>query len=75
MKKEVLAAIAAALAVWFFVMGFEIGVYKERKDNAKAMATTAPIINTQPTNNTPGLSIPDIQLPSLQQGNKQSFNR
>ena len=72
MKKEVLAAIAAALAVWFFVMGFEIGVYKERKDNAKAMATTAPIVNTQPTNNTPGLSIPDIQLPSLQQGNTQT---
>ena len=37
MKKEVVAAIAAALAVWFFVMGFEIGVYKERRDNAKAM--------------------------------------
>ena len=50
MKKEVLAAIAAALALWFFVMGFEIGVYKERKDNAKAMATTAPVISTQPTN-------------------------
>ena len=67
MKKEVLAAIAAALAVWFFVMGFEIGVYKERKDNAKAMATTAPIVNTQPTNN-----IPDIQLPTIQQGNTQA---
>lgn len=51
MKKEVLAAIAAALAVWFFVMGFEIGVYKERRDNAKAMATTAPVVNTQPSNN------------------------
>ncbi len=51
MKKEVLAAIAAALALWFFVMGFEIGVYKERRDNAKAMATTAPVLNTQPTDN------------------------
>lgn len=47
MKKEVLAAIAAALAIWFFVMGFEIGVYKERRDNARAMATTAaPVVNT-----------------------------
>ncbi len=57
MKKEVLAAIAAALAVWFFVMGFEIGVYKERRDNAKAMAgTTPPVVNTQPTdNNLPSL--------------------
>ena len=52
MKKEVLAAIAAALAVWFFVMGFEIGVYKERKDQAKAMAGTTPsVITTQPTQN------------------------
>ena len=65
MKKEVLAAIAAALAVWFFVMGFEIGVYKERKDNAKAMATTTPIV-TQPTNNNlPTLpTLPDINLPT-----------
>lgn len=52
MKKEVLAAIAAVLALWFFVMGFEIGIYKERRDNAKAMATTSPpVVNTQPTEN------------------------
>ena len=50
MKKEVVAAIAAALAVWFFVMGFEIGVYKERRDNAKAMASSGQsIISTQPS--------------------------
>ena len=35
MKKEVMAAIAAALAIWFFVMGFELGIYKERKANAQ----------------------------------------
>ena len=31
MKKEVKAIIAVVLAVWFFVMGFEFGAYKERK--------------------------------------------
>lgn len=73
MKKEVLAAIAAALAVWFFVMGFEIGVYKERKDNAKAMATTAPIVTTQPATILPGISVPDIQLPAIS-GNDTTAN-
>ncbi len=46
MKKEVLAAIAAVLAIWFFVMGFELGIYKERRANAKLAAST-----TQPTMN------------------------
>ena len=43
-KKEVMAAIAAALAIWFFVMGFEIGVYKERRAYAKLNAGTTPVI-------------------------------
>ena len=42
MKKEVLAAIAAALAIWFFVMGFELGIYKERRAYAKLAAQTNP---------------------------------
>ena len=42
MKKEVMAAIAAALAIWFFVMGFELGIYKERRAYAKLAAQTNP---------------------------------
>ena len=51
MKKEVAAAIAAALALWFFVMGFEIGIYKERKAQAKAASqgNVSVIESTLPT--------------------------
>lgn len=81
MRKEVLAAIAAVLALWFFVMGFEIGVYKERKANAEAMAgMNPPAVSTQPTNNnlptaptqsvtptTPGnnMTAPSANLPTV----------
>ena len=51
MKKEVMAAIAAALAIWFFVMGFELGIFKERRAQAKLAAqTTNPIIATSDFN-------------------------
>lgn len=56
MKKEIMAAIAAVLAIWFFVMGFELGIYKERRAQAKLasqnpqISTTAPsILPTFPT--------------------------
>lgn len=66
MKKEVVAAIAAALAVWFFVMGFEIGVYKERRDNAKAMASSGQsIISTQPSQQFQYDSTAPTVLPSV----------
>lgn len=59
MKKEVMAAIAAALAIWFFVMGFELGIYKERRAYAKLTAGTPPTISTTaPTQNTPAPSAP-----------------
>ncbi|MBQ5904344.1 MAG: hypothetical protein IIW88_00550 [Clostridia bacterium] len=57
MKKEVMAAIAAALAIWFFVMGFELGIFKERRAQAKLAAqTTNPIIATSDFN---------VQLPTV----------
>ena len=31
MKKEIKVIISVVLAVWFFVMGFELGSYKEKK--------------------------------------------
>lgn len=49
MKKEVMAAIAAALAIWFFVMGFELGIYKERRAYAKLTAQTPQISTTAPS--------------------------
>lgn len=40
MKKETKIIISAALAVWFFFMGFELGSYKEKKSIASAPVTT-----------------------------------
>lgn len=56
MKKEFKVIIAVVLAVWFFVMGFELGVYKEKKAqnavstvNPIATSTTQPAQTTTPT--------------------------
>lgn len=48
MKKEIKAIIAVVLAVWFFVMGFELGAYKEKKAH-NAIDTVNPVTTTQPT--------------------------
>jgi hypothetical protein len=48
MKKEIKAIIAVVLAVWFFVMGFELGAYKERKAQS-TINTVNPVTTTQPT--------------------------
>lgn len=45
MKKEMKIVISAALAVWFFFMGFELGSYKEKK----AVASTPVVTTTAPT--------------------------
>lgn len=58
MKKEIKIAIAVILSLWFFIMGFELGAYKERKAYVDANATTIPSITlnstttTQPTTTT-----------------------
>ncbi len=51
MKKEWKAVIAVILSVWLFVMGFELGSYKEKKAFAEkqALTTTAPIATAAPT--------------------------
>lgn len=60
MKKEVTAIICVVLAVWFFFMGFEIGVYKERSNSSAVepqtttvapvtVAPTAPPVTVAPT--------------------------
>ena len=46
MKKEIKAIIAVVLAVWFFVMGFELGAYKERKAQ-NTINTVNPVTTTQ----------------------------
>lgn len=49
MKKEIKVIIAVVLAVWFFVMGFELGAYKERKAQS-AIDTVNPVVSTtEPT--------------------------
>ena len=51
MKKEIKIAIAVVLSIWFFVMGFEIGVYKERKAQVQSGNEVVNTVNptTQPT--------------------------
>lgn len=68
MKKEMKIAVAVVLAVWFFVMGFELGGYAEKKKFADANAsinntattlpTTTPTTNptTQPITPTPDIT-------------------
>ena len=57
MKKEVKAVIAVVLAVWFFLMGFEIGGYLEKKKmNSEAPTATAPVIQTPTTTAAPVLT-------------------
>ena len=64
MKKEIKVIIAVVLAVWFFVMGFELGVYKEKKAQS-AMSTVNPIASstTQPSQTT---TLPPATEPSTQ---------
>ncbi len=52
MKKEIKIAIAVVLSIWFFVMGFELGIYKERKANVQAgneVVNTVTPSTAQPT--------------------------
>ena len=49
MKKEVKSVIAVILAVWFFLMGFEIGGYREKKKINSETTAAAPVINTPST--------------------------
>ena len=48
MKKEIKVIISVVLVVWFFVMGFELGAYKERKAIA-SIDTVNPVVTTDPT--------------------------
>ena len=57
MKKEVKIIIAAVLALWFFVMGFEIGSYAEKKKFAENQPVTVAPSPTQPTQ-------PSVQEPT-----------
>ncbi len=62
MKKEVKVIIAVVLAVWFFVMGFELGAYKEKKAQSE-INTVNPITTTTPTQATEP-SLPPVTEPS-----------
>ncbi len=68
MKKEIKIAIAVVLSIWFFVMGFELGIYKERKahiqENNEVVNTVNP--TTQPTAQptTPPTTLPSTTQPT-----------
>lgn len=46
MKKEFKVVIALVLAVWIFIIGMEVGVYKEKKSAAENTTAAAPVIST-----------------------------
>lgn len=54
MKKEIKIAIAVVLSIWFFVMGFELGIYKERKAHVQSNNEVVNTVNptAQPTSQT-----------------------
>lgn len=57
MRKEFKAIIAAVLAVWLFLMGFEIGSYHEKQEIRKQQTElTAPAPLTDPTQPAPPLA-------------------
>ena len=68
MKKEIKIAIAVVLLIWSFVMGFELGIYKERKANIQTgnevVNTVAPS-TTQPT--APSTEAPTTEAPTTTQ--------
>ncbi len=77
MKKEMKIVIAAVLAVWFFVMGFEIGSYAEKKKIASeqpqtvAPSTTAPTVApTQPPVTQDTAQTPDNNTTAPTQGSQ-----
>lgn len=69
MKKEVKIAIAAALAIWFFVMGFELGIYKERRAQSKlaSQTTPPPVVSTVPSTqpSTAPTTLPTVPSPDV----------
>ncbi len=68
MKKEIKIAIAVVLSIWFFVMGFELGIYKERKANSQAgneVVNTVTPSTTQPT--APSTAAPSTTAPTTTQ--------
>ncbi len=60
MRKEFKIAICVILAIWIFVMGIEIGAYRENKGN-EVPTTTPPVVNiatTEPTTTAPTTTQP-----------------
>ncbi len=58
MKKEIKIAIAVILSIWFFVMGFELGVYKERKANIQSGSEVVNTVNPTPQSAVPSTTQP-----------------
>lgn len=49
MKKEFKIVIAAILAIWIFLIGMEVGVYKEKRAySEKDTTVSAPVVTTEP---------------------------
>ena len=75
MRKEITAVICILLAVWFFFMGFELGIYKERKSSAAPtnVVTVPTVTSTEPTSaatptETPSIEEPSTEAPATTQG-------
>lgn len=57
MKKEIKAIIAVVLSIWFFVMGFELGSYKEKKAQS-TINTVNPVVSSTTQQSTITPTIP-----------------
>ncbi len=64
MKKEIKIAIAVVLSIWFFVMGFELGIYKERKANIQAGNEVVNTVNPTPQPTAPTTTEPTTAAPT-----------
>ena len=59
MKKEIKVIISVVLAVWFFVMGFELGSYKEKKAQSE-INTVNPVVNSTAVTTTTTPTVPTL---------------
>jgi len=65
MRKEFKAIIAVILAVWLFMMGFEIGSYHEKQQIQKQLPEEPQTVLQQPTTHPPETTAPATTLPEV----------
>lgn len=70
MNKQVKALVCVILAVWIFLMGFEIGSYKEKKATNTSVTTQSPLGIPEPSTVPPSSSAPTTTAPTTTEAPK-----